>query len=306
MKRMYAVDANRMFLLSIAGSELLLYAVSVAGLREQMLLQLLAEVCMVLPCVAYLFVQRRSVKEGIRLQCIGWKSWVLLVPLALCVNRVAEFINAVSRLFTTNTIGSYMAELITGYPFTVAFFVIAVVPALCEEWIFRGILYDGYKRSSAVATTVLTALLFGLMHMNWNQFFYAFFVGLVFAVINEVTGSILPSVLMHLYMNGRSVVLLYLTEEVTKGQAAAVTELVAESGGFFIRQLLPGTIFAFVGGSVLFVLLLLCNGGADRCRELFHKNRDGEDKEAGSVFRTIISPELIIGILVCIAFMVWK
>jgi len=282
------------------------YLVVGIGIRDKMVLQFLTEAFMAVPCVCYLMMQGRAVKDGVLTHSADWKMWLLLMPFAVCLNKIAEFVNVVSQLFTTNTVGNHMAELIVKYPFLISFLVIAVTPALCEEWIFRGILYHGYRKSGVAVATILTAFLFGLMHMNLNQFFYAFFVGLVFALVNEVTGSILPSVLLHLYINGRSVVFLYLAEKYPAGGDETYTAIADASVREMIPELLPGVLIALVCGIVLFVLLLLCNGRADRYRELFFRKSDGGEREAGSLWYTIISPELVIGILVCIAFMVWK
>ncbi|MBQ8846765.1 MAG: hypothetical protein IJ006_06445, partial [Lachnospiraceae bacterium] len=130
MKRMYALDANRVFLSSVAGSQLLIYFVAGLGVHDDMLLQFLIEVFLALPGISYLVTQKMSVKEGLGVRTVGWKVWLLMIPLAFCLDKIAEFINVVSQLFATNGIGSHVAELVIKYPFPVAFFVVAVMPAL--------------------------------------------------------------------------------------------------------------------------------------------------------------------------------
>ncbi len=338
MKRMYAVDANRVFLLSVAVSQMMMYLFAGAGVRDGMLLQFLVEAFMVIPGLLYLVMQGRSVKESFPVKPLTWKTWLLLIPFAVCVDKIAEFINVVSQLFTTNMVGSHMAELVIQYPFPVAFFVIAITPAICEEWVFRGVLCHGYRKSNVGIAMVLSAFLFGLMHMNLNQFSYAFVLGVAFALINEVTGSVLPSMFLHLYINGRSVVVLYLSVNYLTGlreqyvAAEAVNDIgkmeqllvdaqgvpidsvswlqdymSMESGSVteMIPELLPGVLIATGCAMILFFLIRVCNGwkgrGDKQADGTEAKKKTGEKRSRSP----IVSTELIVGILICIAFMIW-
>ena len=57
-----------------------------------------------------------------------------------------------------------------------------------------------------IKAAFFTALMFGLLHMNINQMSYAIVMGILFFSLNEVTGSILSSMLVHFIINGISVV----------------------------------------------------------------------------------------------------
>lgn len=50
-------------------------------------------------------------------------------------------------------------------------------------------------------TIVLSGLLFGLFHMNFNQFFYAFFLGCFFAFIYVKTGNLKYTIILHMTIN---------------------------------------------------------------------------------------------------------
>lgn len=339
MKRTYALDANRVFLASVAVSQLLIYLVAGMGVRDDMLLQFLIEAFLALPGVCYLVSRRLSVKDGLGVCAVGWKDWLLMIPLALCLDKIAEFINVFSQLFTENSVGNHVAELIIKYPFPVSFFVVAVMPALCEELIYRGVLYRGYRKSGALLSVILTAFLFGTMHMNLNQFSYAFVLGLLFALLVEVTGSILPTVLLHMYINGKSVVILYvsvhyltgLREQYVEAQAAGdaglTAELLESAQGVPIDQadwlqeymsmsdgsvtkliptLVPGFLVAIALVIVIFVLLFRSHGGKTKWKELFSKRDDFETEKRGGWFRNIYSPALLIGLLFCAAFMLLR
>lgn len=306
MKRMYAVDANRVFLLSVIVSETMIYLIAGTGLRDRMALQFMMQLLLAFPAVAYLVLQRIPLKEGLRLHSIGWKEWLLLLPFAVCVNQIAEFLNVVSQLFTVNTISGSMTELVIKYPFPIAFLVIAVAPAVCEELVFRGVLYCGYRKSGVWVAVLLTAFLFGMMHMNLNQFFYAVVLGILFALVNEITGSILPSVFLHLYINGRSVVTLYLwvKQEGREGLQETLTMEPVEAVER-IPELLPWIVLAVTGAAVILYLLIRFKKKAGEAVALFTKEVM-EPKEEKGGGKTVISPALLVGILICIVYMLQK
>ncbi len=307
MKREYAVDANRVFLLSIIVSEVMIYLLVGAGLRDALALQFAVQLLLAFPAAAYLVAQQVPFKEGLRLHPIRWKEWLLLIPFAVCVNQIAEFVNVLSQLFTVNTISGSMAELILKYPFPIAFFVIAVAPAVCEELVFRGVLYRGYRKCGVWVAIVLTAFLFGIMHMNPNQFFYAFVLGILFALVNEITGSIFPSVFLHLCMNGYSVVTLYvwLKRGGENGQAEILTMepiTITER----IPELLPWTAVAVVGAVLLLYLMMRCKGKEKYRTEALFKKEEIEPKEEKGGLKNVISPTLLVGVLICIVGILQK
>lgn len=333
MKLNYAINANRLFLLSIVVSQIAVYILWGFGVRDVMINQFLIEVFMTCPCVYYLMLQREPLRSSIGLKGLHGIQWLFLIPLAVCVDKIAEFINVVSQLFTPNVIGSHMAELVLAYPLPVAFFVIAVMPAVCEELIYRGVLYRNYRKSSVWGAVVLTAVLFGMMHMNLNQFSYAFVLGFLFAIINEITGSILPSMLLHFYINGRSVLVLYsavnyltkLREQYsaaeTAGNAELMEELLYKAQGVPINRrdwlteymsmgegtvtetmvaLLPGFCIALAVTAVCIFLLHKNNKATGRNCALFC-GREGTGERTG--FCNLCSPSLIAGVLICVFFM---
>ena len=80
MKRMYALDANRVFLSSVAGSQLLIYFVAGFGVQDDMLLQFLIEAFLAFPGISYLVMRKLSVKDGLGVRAVGWRDWLLMIP----------------------------------------------------------------------------------------------------------------------------------------------------------------------------------------------------------------------------------
>lgn len=78
---------------------------------------------------------------------------------------------------------------------------VAVIPAMTEEFIFRGVLLGILKKYGESFAVVTSALLFGLMHQNFVQLPFAFVGGLVFGYITIYTGSIVPAMAVHFANN---------------------------------------------------------------------------------------------------------
>lgn len=297
MKRIYAIDANRVFLFSIAVSQGMIFLLTGAGLGDKMVLQFLIEVFLALPGVYYLLQRKLPFREMVGISKLDSLQWLLLIPLAFCIERIGQFVNLLSQLFATNVVGEHMMDLILAYPLPLTLLVIAVMPALCEEFIFRGILYQGYKKCSVSGAVILTAVLFGLMHMNMNQLSYAVVIGILFAAVNEVTGSILPSMLLHLYINGKSTLLLYLTAD----EVAAAEEQysVAE----LLPQLIPGVVTAILVLATVFRVLVKHRKKVSGAAEVSEETELKKKGLAG--WKELGSWSLVFGVLICICFMIW-
>ena len=85
-----------------------------------------------------------------------------------------------------------------------SFIVLAVVPAFCEEFLFRGAVLSNLLPFGRGTAILLSALTFALMHQNLAQFLYAFGAGILLGVLYERTGSIWNGVILHLLNNASS------------------------------------------------------------------------------------------------------
>lgn len=82
----------------------------------------------------------------------------------------------------------------------------AIVPALAEEFACRGIVHGLLSRFGEGFALVMTAILFGAMHGNFQQIPFAFIVGLVLGYVRIKTGSIWVCVYIHFVNNFISVI----------------------------------------------------------------------------------------------------
>lgn len=86
--------------------------------------------------------------------------------------------------------------------FFLQIFLVAVLPAIGEEFIHRGIVLQGIKHMGFKKAILISSLLFGLIHFNIQQVSYAFVIGLVLGLVAVVSKNIFPAMIIHFVNNG--------------------------------------------------------------------------------------------------------
>ena len=83
-----------------------------------------------------------------------------------------------------------------------AIVVIAVIPALAEEFVFRGIAFHNAQSGAGTVRAVLLAgFIFALYHGSVEQTIYQFICGCLFALLTARSGSVIPAVIVHFLNN---------------------------------------------------------------------------------------------------------
>jgi hypothetical protein len=84
----------------------------------------------------------------------------------------------------------------------IAMFIFMVFGAgIFEEFICRGVMLNALKPYGNGFAIIITGFLFGIMHGNFQQFTYAFVLGIVLGYITIQTGSILAATILHAMFN---------------------------------------------------------------------------------------------------------
>lgn len=83
---------------------------------------------------------------------------------------------------------------------------VAVVPAISEEILFRGLLFSVLRKHSDGFAILISSLIFGLYHGNFVQIPFAFIVGLILSLTVVYTNSIIPAIIIHFSNNLFSVI----------------------------------------------------------------------------------------------------
>jgi uncharacterized protein len=90
--------------------------------------------------------------------------------------------------------------------------IIAVLPALGEEFLFRGILQKLFKEitQNIHVAIIITAVIFSAIHMQFYGFIPRMMLGILFGYLLHWTGSIWVPVFAHFINNGAAVVFAYI------------------------------------------------------------------------------------------------
>lgn len=95
--------------------------------------------------------------------------------------------------------------------------VIALLPAVGEELLFRGFFYNSIKgKCRPIAAMLIVSAVFGLYHMSLIKFFSTSLLGLILVLVAQQTGSIFCSMLIHFLNNAIAVFLMKYPEEIGK------------------------------------------------------------------------------------------
>lgn len=101
------------------------------------------------------------------------------------------------------------------YEYILAFITLVVAAPVAEEILFRGYLYGKLRKSAPIwLASLITSLLFGAVHGQWNVAVDVFALSLVLCALREVTGSIWAGVLLHMMKNGVAFYLLFINPSV--------------------------------------------------------------------------------------------
>lgn len=101
-----------------------------------------------------------------------------------------------------------------GDPFAIILliFMAVVLAPIVEELIFRACIYRFLKsQTTLVAAQIISGALFSLMHANLMSFVPLMVVGILLAKVYERTGNILGPIWFHVFFNGFSLCILFIT-----------------------------------------------------------------------------------------------
>ena len=271
----------------------------------------LAELEFLIPVVVLLFMDRFEVMRGTRMKMIGIRTILWTLLFTALILPVTYYLNMVSQLFVPNAVNetvSYFAvtagQDIWVKPLWLNLLYIAILPPLIEEFIFRGVLFQGFRSCGLFKTAFFTALMFGLAHGNLNQFMYAFAVGIFLAYLVEASGSVYASMLAHSLINGTTVLLMYLERRLPENITSAMVE--AESKTASVQDL--GLMFWIIGAAiagacaVLAVIVLRTIAKTAGREVIYQEARKGKDRLKGKEGR-VFSVELLVGILIPVVLM---
>ena len=205
-----------------------------------------------------------KLRETFRIRSIRPVSLVFIFLIAFCSFPIISLLNVLSMFFVENEVAGVAMDM---YPhgLFLSMLVMAVMPAVGEEVLMRGVIYRSYQRKSPIFALFASAVIFGLIHMNFNQMPYAIFLGIIMVLLIEATDSILSSMFLHFLINGFSTMAGYFTANIVETQ-------VQSTSSPWIVQIMPYVILsAIMVPALIFLMLALFRINGRKIKVVFKK-----------------------------------
>ncbi len=129
----------------------------------------------------------------------------VLVCLLISIIAVFGFVNIITLISNALTSIGFPDGVSlpnnTFYWFIINVAILAFLPCVLEEMIFRGTIFNGLRCKGFVFATLISSLMFAIVHLSVKQFVFPFVMGVVFCFIFEKTGSLIYSMITHFCNN---------------------------------------------------------------------------------------------------------
>ena len=151
-------------------------------------------------------------------------------------------------------VNTYFAQLLAGWGISIGgatlpldsvwhylLFVLvsAILPAVTEECLFRGVVLKNARGMGMLACVLLNGLIFSLYHWSLSQLVYQFIYGVALAFLAYKAGSVIPSIIAHFINNFAIITLTYFKVNLDLFSPVVIAIGVALLMGFVLLTLLP-------------------------------------------------------------------
>lgn len=148
-------------------------------------------------------IEKRSLKFGQILLLImmsyglGQVGSVMGMPIHTALSAFSYFADKSSG----DAFSNLKSSMILGSGTFIRVLTVGIIPAIFEELLFRKFLIDKTLRHGEFLSCALSGIMFGLWHGNFQQFFFAFFLGVLFGFVYIRTGRIIYTMILHASIN---------------------------------------------------------------------------------------------------------
>lgn len=159
----------------------------------------------ILPFPILLFLMKKLDSERLEKESLNIETILFYFCISFTLMIIGNIIGlAITALIGTaiqSDIANPIQTLINSSDILLNLIIISIIGPIFEELFFRKLLIDRTIKYGAKVSIILSATLFGLMHGNLNQFFYAFLLGGFFSYVYIKTGKIIYPIILHISLN---------------------------------------------------------------------------------------------------------
>lgn len=206
------------------------------------------------PSILYLVFSKSSIKSSLRLNKLTKKSALISLLIAMCSIPLVGTIGSLSELVFHNHIQDSVSKF-PSMPLVAWIAILALTPTICEEIFMRGVVLNGYKSISLRKAALMNGFLFGMFHMNLNQFVYTFVLGIILTYTVSITNSIFSSMIIHFTFNSPSAIGTWFVQNSPQQALEPIKSLSDYAPGELVNFLLTNftIMIIFIGLLVLLI-----------------------------------------------------
>jgi len=162
-------------------------------------------IMLLLPLAIWLGIKKERLSVHIPNMKLGRTNAFFIVGISFLLLPMMSFLSAVATLFFPNAAAGLFGETMN-HSVWVILIAVAVTPAIVEEVVFRGYIQSESPQFPFWGIALLNGFLFGFIHLNPQQFLYAFAMGVMMAYMVHITRSIRAGILSHFFINAFNIV----------------------------------------------------------------------------------------------------
>lgn len=212
---------------------------------------LINEFVMILGAVViYCLIVKPDIKDTFKLNKPGLVPMLLIAAVSIPAYFVAVMLNNIMLYFlqfignipnSTIPVPGSIPELIIGI------LVVGISPGICEEIMHRGLMLKAYERRGSYRAIVITAIFFGVFHLDITNLLGPIFLGLIIGYYVVRTNSIYAGMFAHFLNNTIAEVLQYIYRD------EPVTEYLSITGQDLVRVILLGLVGLAITAALIVV-----------------------------------------------------
>ncbi len=232
----------------------------------------------VLPGLFYCRLNGADYIGRLNLKPFGIRSLLFVIPASLLLFLSSALIRLLGLYFSN---GQYTPTVSVGgvSPADAIFILLVycVCPALCEEFVFRGIVLSSYRQYGIVCCITVSSALFAMLHFSITDFPLYFVTGIILASVALITRSVFPCMLIH-FLNNAFVIFFedYLWQMIVRPKNVA--------------------LFVFIVGVLFLLLLFICLSHAEEIVYRYSSTIDEKENPTKKEF-TVIARDFLISVL---------
>lgn len=234
-------------------------------------------------------INKANIKTATGFNKVKPITYLLVFLLCITIHPFINMFGVLTNIFIPGGNEAISSQLLNnGFILNTIF--AAILPALVEEFIFRGMLLNTYVQTNRLrASILLSALVFALYHFNLIQGLYAFVLGIIIGLIFVLTDSVLPCMLFHFTFNGISVVKVALLSKYNN----EVSSLLQTSNASTTHMASIITIASIVIGFIISIFLFKAIAKRENSTDKLSLCLKGSNVTGGK----LLTPPLIISLL---------